>query len=349
MDDFEKHIEHTFRGVRRIFLSSSEREEMKRHLRLFMAEHPRRLRRSFFTFRHLLLQPILASLAVLLFLAGGTSYAAQYSLPGDTLYAVKVGITEPLTGSLKTSAAERAQWNATLAVRRLEEVEALVAQKRLTPTVQAEVEQRFEAHAAEFDSDIATLEQEHEAVVTSADVQSNLEVTLEAHSAVLAGMNASSSVTGAGISPILSKVRARTEHVVDRRKETEAKVARQVGEAIKVAATQKREIAEARISKRRSKREKNISAAAPLMQALSATSTTTEDKAIDAFENGQIKLEEGRYGEAFTNFQAAIRDEDVKRMRRALKEHLADEGVSIREEKSKSNGKDADIHMEEED
>jgi hypothetical protein len=52
-------------------------------------------------------------------------YAAQNSLPGDSLYTLKVEVIEPLAGTLETTEAEKLAYQISLLERRLEEVKLL--------------------------------------------------------------------------------------------------------------------------------------------------------------------------------------------------------------------------------
>lgn len=77
--------------------------------------------------------PRTAAFAVIFLVAGtGVSYAAQDTIPGDMLYPVKVSVMEPLQRSLAFSAEAKAELDARLALRRLEEVTRLAAENELT-------------------------------------------------------------------------------------------------------------------------------------------------------------------------------------------------------------------------
>lgn len=87
---------------------------------------------------------------VVIGIIGGTAFAAQDALPGDTLYPIKVGITEPVRGALAFSNEAKAAWNASIAVTRLAEGEALATKGTLTATTSAELAADFTEHAQAF-------------------------------------------------------------------------------------------------------------------------------------------------------------------------------------------------------
>lgn len=127
-------------------------------------------------------RPALASvLAGAMLVAGsGVSYAAEGSLPGDPLYAVKVGVNEPVRGFLTISPEDKAAWAAQRVGRRLEEVEVLAAADRLAPVEAGALQrviQRQTRGAGEL-LDRLTEAGDHAAAVT---VGADLEERLQKH------------------------------------------------------------------------------------------------------------------------------------------------------------------------
>jgi hypothetical protein len=127
--------------------------------------------------------PILLILA-LLASGGGVSYAAQGSLPGDTLYPVKISINEPVVGALRIGAQAQAQWNLTLAQTRLQEAERLAAQNKLTPQLQAQIATRLEKAVAAAQKNVAQLQKKNNEA-TAAQIDNDLETALQVHAAIL--------------------------------------------------------------------------------------------------------------------------------------------------------------------
>ena len=123
-------------------------------------------------------------LILLLGIGGGTSFAAEGAIPGDLLYPVKVSVNEPVRGALSFSTEAKAGTEAKLALRRLEEAEALMASGKIDADAYAELEANFEAFAervANRSAELAEKSNDHAAVETSA----GLEVALRAHEQVL--------------------------------------------------------------------------------------------------------------------------------------------------------------------
>jgi hypothetical protein len=89
----------------------------------------------------------LAALGLVLFISGGTAYAAEGALPGDLLYPVKVGAVEPVEGALAFSDEAKAGWNARVATARLDEAQALAEKGALTAATSDELAASFNEHA----------------------------------------------------------------------------------------------------------------------------------------------------------------------------------------------------------
>jgi hypothetical protein len=130
-----------------------------------------------------------AILIGLLCIGGGTSYAAEGSLPGDLLYPVKVNVNENIESALAVSNAAEARLQAKLVEERLVEAEELAARGTLDATASAELQSRIKAHYTEAS------EQSEQAKATgdfetSATVQASLEASLRTYAGILAGIDA---------------------------------------------------------------------------------------------------------------------------------------------------------------
>lgn len=95
-------------------------------------------------------KPLAAVLMVLFFISGGTALAAESSLPGDFLYAVKTKVTEPLTRLTKVSPQAKATFALALADKRIEEMQKLTEENRLTETGAEENFALFEMHMQQY-------------------------------------------------------------------------------------------------------------------------------------------------------------------------------------------------------
>ena len=78
---------------------------------------------------------------------GGASIAAQSSLPGDTLYPVKIGFNEKIGGAVRFTATSKAEWDSHLAETRLDEVAKLVAENRLNDELEVKLQTAFKLHS----------------------------------------------------------------------------------------------------------------------------------------------------------------------------------------------------------
>lgn len=131
--------------------------------------------------------PIGLILAVLL--AGGTSAAAQSSLPGDALYPVKISVNEKVQSFLAVGHEAQAAVEAHFASERLAEAEKLAADNRLDATVEAKLATEFEAHAERARSEAAELSHEGKAEAAVA-VTTDLEGALGVHKSALVNLSA---------------------------------------------------------------------------------------------------------------------------------------------------------------
>ena len=159
---FEKLIRE---AARRESLTTDERRKMQYVIREYAAFKPRRVPSTPKPFwvvsweraRARLARPIAAvgvAAAVLFVGAGGVAYAAEGTLPGDTLYPVKVDVSEPVQ-TFFTPAKNQAAWQMTLAGRRLEEGAALAARDALSTSTALSLSTKYETHAAAANAAIA--------------------------------------------------------------------------------------------------------------------------------------------------------------------------------------------------
>lgn len=89
---------------------------------------------------------------------GGFSVAAESSLPGNILYGLKVGVSEPLRGALAFTPESKVRVEAKLAERRLEEVTALSAAYDLEPRLKNTLISRAASQAEKFADKLTELE-----------------------------------------------------------------------------------------------------------------------------------------------------------------------------------------------
>ena len=120
---------------------------------------------------------------VVVVLGTGTTYAAEGSLPGNPLYAIKVGITEPIKEALALSNEAKIKFHTKVAEVRLEEAETLASEGRLGSEARATIAANLEEHLGQ----IETIAKEIEKVdpEEALEVETHLDSSLSAHSEVL--------------------------------------------------------------------------------------------------------------------------------------------------------------------
>ena len=171
-------------------LTPEERADMKRAFVVFMDAHPvpvatprTRSTRSPFSYQFLRIPAFALAIFALI---GGTTYAAEQSLPNDVLYPFKTKVIEPvfIQGPARSSLA-KAKAGQTLVERRLAEAEKLVDRNEVDAASVAVLAEALDDHARaieEYVEEARDAGRLGEALTLGTD----LENALEAHSEVLA-------------------------------------------------------------------------------------------------------------------------------------------------------------------
>lgn len=178
-------------------------------------------------------------------------FVAERTVPGDTLYAVKVNFNEEVRGTLTFDSYQKVEWETTLLNRRIAEAKVLEREGLLTEEVGAEVAAAVKQHAdnakaqietlrtldadtaaiaaIEFDSTLAIQAQslatadDTVADTDDADTQTEAAATL-----IAAAIDESASVeTGQGVLPALDKLIARAEQSTTRVRELQQSLGEQ--------------------------------------------------------------------------------------------------------------------------
>lgn len=216
MIDYTKHITKAADHVR---LSETERRDMSRIVREYMAHKPlpheeyASISIQWFSFSWIK-QPVAAALALVFIFGSGVSYAAEGALPGDALYSVKTKINESVKVALATDTEAKASVQMELAERRIEEAAALAAENRLDAETQQSLAVAFEAHAQNATQEVATIDETDASA--AAEITSRFETRLAAHEEVLALVSEADAtntlamkIRGAGLA--VADIRARAE------------------------------------------------------------------------------------------------------------------------------------------
>ena len=130
-----------------IRLTSAESSAMR--ARILGTPSPVVVKRSPYVFMSYHLRMTMAGLALFVIAGTGTVSAAQGALPGDLLYPIKVSVNEKVEVALAPTPAARAQVQAKLAERRVDEAQALASRGRLDKKTAETLTVDFDEHAAQ--------------------------------------------------------------------------------------------------------------------------------------------------------------------------------------------------------
>lgn len=315
----EKEFEKLIAAVKQFKLSPEERKKMRENLSLFIQEHPVRemvdsrpqLQQRSWNLYPLRLKPMpvfAVVAAIVLVVGGGTSFAAESSLPGDALYKVKVGVNEEVRAALAVSDEAKAHLAADLAERRLEEAAMLAARGRLSAETQAEIEARFKTHLDKFEKSANKLTAKGRAK-SAAELSSNLEASLKAHGQILnsfkldAETDAKTAVQVKTL-PLVKAIQVGLGTVERTRVDAETEVSTEAKADVEAAAEGKLKAATNKIAEVRAQIERTRGSV--------SASTTAEAEARlklaeEAVIKGKAKLEADAFAEAFASFDRAHR------------------------------------------
>ena len=136
--------------------------------------------------RHGYAVPITA-LVLVFGLTGGTAFAAEGTLPGDTLYPIKVHVTEEIRSALATTPKAQADWQIERAGRRLEEASTLAVEGNLTDQNRADIEANLADHVAATEKSAKVLASNDD-YADADSVGAELHAVLKAHGDILASV-----------------------------------------------------------------------------------------------------------------------------------------------------------------
>jgi hypothetical protein len=149
MDDkFKKGIGE----IKKIKLSKSEKEMiLMRVMRAGRKSKPSSLYPFFgfwqsFSANHHIFAYAVTPLVVIALIVGTSSYGAEASLPGDTLYPLKLNLNEEVRGLVSMTPEGKISWEAQRAVRRIEEAVSLASDGKLDEESFKEIEKNFDKH-----------------------------------------------------------------------------------------------------------------------------------------------------------------------------------------------------------
>ncbi len=308
-----KNFEQFIEVAKTLRLTGEEKGALKKSLISFIAAHPARsgFRISYFfaSLRIRILRPVFIFLIAALFLTGGVgiAFAAEGTLPGDTLYPVKIYVNEKLVATFALTAETKAKWETRIAERRLEEAEQLLVEIQTEAEILAQLRASFGNQAERVNDRMAEFEArgDHE---IKAEISSRFETSLKAHEKILtklsAGREDGQEEQEEAIQELIWEVRTQAETSSSSRVQAENEVSTHSQTEIKAAAEGKLGAAENKIAEVESflgKLESRIGVAA------AAQAQAKLDTARGTVAQGKAKLESESFGEAFVLFQQALR------------------------------------------
>lgn len=328
--------------ARKTKLTTDEFLAGKRALLSHVAAHPVRIQaadrqigqRSFvpfplFPILRLHPMPITLVIALIVSLSAGGSVvvAAERSLPGDTLYTIKINVTEPARVALAANAKARAALEAELAVRRLEEAEKITASAELKPEVRAQIETNFKSFADRTKDRIAKFEADGD-TRGAADLSVNFSHALRAHDAILARLGVEATSTEKiQVKELRDTVTTTTRDMVKTQARLDAKANAEVSADVQAAAEGRRGSAENKIEEA-AKFIARVQAGADVDAAVIARAETKLGEARTAFAAADAQLTAKAYAEAIAGFSRAHElAQDAKVIAQAHKELKIDISV----------------------
>ena len=344
----DNRFEQFIKKARKIGLAKEERSCIKDNLVLFMDQNPVRYgveqrqpnhtgsiknNLKFLTFNFKTM-PIFIVIAMLV--GGGVSFAAEKALPGDVLYPVKVHVNEEVRGLASLSPEAKANWEAMLAARRLEEAEELAVKSNLSSDVRAGLESNFQEHADKAQAKIASLKGEDAKV--AADIASNLAVSLRAHDHIL--LNIGDSKKGEvrmELNSLSAKVQQEERDAEEHKANKEDKIF--VRADVQSAAEARMNAANNKIAEV----QKFIDAKKADIGATATTQIQARlDVAKDLVVQGKAKLDAKAYGEAFLLFGKAHAKAQEAKLLVEAKSHFEEEDKNDQNQDDNKDQNDKD-------
>ncbi len=237
-----------------------------------------------------------------LLLGGGTSIAAEHSMPGEVLYPVKVFVNEGVRGSFAFSDEANARVEAWRAQRRLAEAEMLSVSGKLNADTQATVDSKLDEEVSAFSKDVADMTA-HEKADAAAETSSDFEAALSAHERILAELAARGTADErSNALTVLNRVRDSLQAIAQARADAELKLSAETGASVQSGAEGKLNAAENKIAEVK-KFIEHISLSAQAQSDAQAKLALAENAIV----SGKTSLNAKNYGVAFADFQQAIR------------------------------------------
>ena len=214
------HLDKFFEPAKNVHLEKEHSDLLRANLFAHMKANPVRGR----TFFDSMTKLVPAGMLLFVLIGGGIAAAAENTLPGDVLYAIKTQINEKVISAFQVSTVAETHWEIKLSERRLQEAEAIAADPKVSTEAKAQVQQDFQKHAERVRETVANLQAEGntEAVV---DLSTRFEASLETHTQVLENLSASPAIQEASkteIDNLQRNVEERIAETVEVRQEAQS-------------------------------------------------------------------------------------------------------------------------------
>lgn len=321
-------MKSAFRNARNVNLSEEEKIKGLERLIMFTEDNPVRnteaarhnMQRSLGTLERLKLihsiKPmyLLATIALLFTMGGGASFAANDSLPNDTLYPVKIHLNERVESALAFNEEAKAEVALDKAELRLQEAETLAVAEELDTELASKIEARFDKHINRLTALRHGFEEQGNASA-AAQIDSRIEAMLEVHQAVLAQISSQleeDKNNTEGVTSISAKVRktieASTKASAGSEEEEQSEEAGTEGEKNenrKQAAETLLKVAESKLERTEQFTER---VGAKLKAEVSEDAEANLQEARELIAEGKAQMESENYQAAFLDFKASLRN-----------------------------------------
>ena len=286
-----------------------------------------------FSLPKLSFQYTVSGLVIAIMAAGGVSFAAESSLPGDTLFPFKIKINEEIMATLSFTPESKAKWETRRAERRLEEAEILADRGILNSETIAKVEDNFEIHAKRVKERLEDFTKED--LKAASDIGSNFETSLRVHGEILEKLSDKNKEGKLEIKAIAEKVKENIEELKKSKVNVEEKISKKPNGELKTAAEMKLKTAVNKIDElRRFIGEIKNSLDKNVLEEVEDRLKSAEETVRE----GKEKLEVKEYGTAFLLFQEALQtSNEAKLLIKALQNLKIDIEIKKKDKKEFEN------------
>lgn len=183
--------EQFYTKAKSVTLQAVEREELRKRVVSYMEYHPipgvvkssKKMTSEQPTYIQLPLSFIMRwSAAVAAIVLVAVPVLAEQAVPGDKLYAVKVGFTEEVISTLKLSPYQKVEWETERLNRRIAEARLLANEGKLTEEFEAEIVAAVQEHTESVEASIEDLREDDadQAVLASLELSTTLQMQSDA-------------------------------------------------------------------------------------------------------------------------------------------------------------------------